>query len=321
MSLAVSHALGAWQEPSSSPPGGNVSAPGNISSTGQTKSGALTVQGNLTAPIFYDSDNTDYYVNPAGQTVLAGDVGIGTTSPGAKLQVVGDIQADIIKSSSHYLQQIKLPAPPSNSGPGRWFVRFYQTSWPGGGFIGGRIRVGGIWRWGAIFGVLEREFGAYIAEGSGVINSGESRISATTGQAKNHLRISDLQVVDGWVGVYVWADNTNDPYVWFDGYSRHPLELSSTSWESDTFPAYTPTTFLNGLNVTTGNVGIGTTNPGAKLEVVGDFEVSGNSNTCHLIAFDDEDPAEECPSGYYTWDAVASGPTGYMMCCKVDNPI
>jgi len=69
------------------------------------------------------------------------------------------------------------------------------------------------------------------------------------------------------------------------------------------------------------NVGIGTAGPGEKLEVNGNFKVTGNSNTCHLVHFDDIAPAETCPAGYYTWDAVAKSPTGYMMCCKVDNPI
>lgn len=100
LSLAISFTFAAWQEPSSSPPDGNVSAPINISSTAQTKSGGLTLQGDFTAPIFYDSDNTDYYVNPAGQTVLAGNVGIGTTSPGAKLEVNGDVLADAFYYSS-----------------------------------------------------------------------------------------------------------------------------------------------------------------------------------------------------------------------------
>jgi len=55
------------------------------------------------------------------------------------------------------------------------------------------------------------------------------------------------------------------------------------------------------------------------LRVPGKLEVSGNSNTCHLVYFDIG--GASCPDGYYTWDAVAAGPSGYMMCCKVDNPI
>ena len=67
------------------------------------------------------------------------------------------------------------------------------------------------------------------------------------------------------------------------------------------------------------NVGIGTTTPSAKLDVVGDFEVSGNANICHLVYFDIG--GASCPDGYYTWDAVAAAASGYMMCCKVDNPL
>ncbi|MFA5643087.1 MAG: tail fiber domain-containing protein [Candidatus Paceibacterota bacterium] len=88
MSLAVNFAF-AWTEPAGAPPTGNVSAPVNVSSTGQTKAGALTVQGNFTSPIFYDGNDSNYYVNPAGQTILAGSVGIGTgiTTPTNTLQV------------------------------------------------------------------------------------------------------------------------------------------------------------------------------------------------------------------------------------------
>jgi len=73
----------AWTEPGSAPPTGNVIAPLNTSSTAQTKTG------NLTFPIFYDSNNTSYYVNPAStySAILAGRVGIGTTTPGVPLQV------------------------------------------------------------------------------------------------------------------------------------------------------------------------------------------------------------------------------------------
>jgi len=75
----------AWTEPSVAPPGGNVATPLNTSSTAQTKTGRLTFTE------FYDSNNTTYYVNPAGTTsaILSGRVGIGTTSPAVPLHVAG----------------------------------------------------------------------------------------------------------------------------------------------------------------------------------------------------------------------------------------
>jgi len=89
-------------------------------------------------------------------------------------------------------------------------------------------------------------------------------------------------------------------------------------------------------------IGIGTTSPGYKLDVRGTgrftnpvrvgtptsnphaatklYVDSAVLSTCYLVKFNDTPPEERCPVGYYTWDAVASGPTGYMMCCQVSNP-
>lgn len=52
--------------------------------------GTVTSNGSSRAPIFYDSNNTSYYLDPAStgtSATFAGNVGIGTTSPGYKLDV------------------------------------------------------------------------------------------------------------------------------------------------------------------------------------------------------------------------------------------
>jgi hypothetical protein len=70
----------AWTEPTQPPPGGNVPAPINVGNDTQYKSGALGIGG------LFQTD---------GETHLAitdGDVGIGTTAPGAKLEVAGQIK-------------------------------------------------------------------------------------------------------------------------------------------------------------------------------------------------------------------------------------
>jgi len=73
MSLVISYLVLAWTEPGTSPPGGNVPAPLNVSLNAQSKEGALVIGSNsgLTT----------------GLIVQYGNVGIGTTAPGYKLDV------------------------------------------------------------------------------------------------------------------------------------------------------------------------------------------------------------------------------------------
>jgi len=55
--------------------------------------GNLSTAGSVTGAIFYDNNNTAYYVDPAGTTsaILNGNVGIGTVSPRQRLDVRGRV--------------------------------------------------------------------------------------------------------------------------------------------------------------------------------------------------------------------------------------
>ncbi len=65
--------------------GGNVGI-------GVSPTAKLDVNGNVSAPMYYDRDNTNYYIDPAANVMpysatFAGAVGIGTTAPGSPLEV------------------------------------------------------------------------------------------------------------------------------------------------------------------------------------------------------------------------------------------
>jgi len=79
------YAIATWQEPTTDPPGGNVSPPINTGLTSQIKSGALGVEGLFTA------DNSVYLAT------VGGNVGIGTSDPRAKLHIYGSPTGRIYK--------------------------------------------------------------------------------------------------------------------------------------------------------------------------------------------------------------------------------
>jgi len=75
----------AWTEPTSNPPYGNVAAPLNVGSTGQVRAGGLLINQNGAS---------------IGLIVATGTVGIGTLSPGYKLDIAGDLRLQPISTST-----------------------------------------------------------------------------------------------------------------------------------------------------------------------------------------------------------------------------
>ena len=66
-----SYGLWAWTGPTSAPPGSNASSPVNIGTSDQEKAGRLS------ATEFYDADDTDFYVNPSGDSKISGTLSLG----------------------------------------------------------------------------------------------------------------------------------------------------------------------------------------------------------------------------------------------------
>jgi hypothetical protein len=88
MSFLMGYYAMSWTEPDSAPPAGNISAPINVSTITQGKAGILAVSA------LYDTDNTNYFINPGAvspgiSAALNGLVGIGTTAPGSALDING----------------------------------------------------------------------------------------------------------------------------------------------------------------------------------------------------------------------------------------
>lgn len=174
------------------------------------------------------------------------------------VKLSGDQVIDGIKSFSRidqgtYVRQaISLPAPGESTLGGRWFVRLCPTTGPV--FISGRVRIGGVWSHAPVMGVLELECGVYFAAGATSISNGSCRVSAATGPAYDNLRIGDLTVVSGWVGLYVYASSTNTVDVLIDGLVHGDFSPSSSPWESSGLPAPRPVEFAGGVSLLSGQL-------------------------------------------------------------------
>src|SRR3989344_988249 len=91
-----SYVFAVWQEPTAGPPGNNILPPINVSSTGQNKLGDFGIGGGSGQPVYWLSN---YYgtlrfnsASPAGTRLVIGqdgNVGIGTTGPDNKFEVMG----------------------------------------------------------------------------------------------------------------------------------------------------------------------------------------------------------------------------------------
>lgn len=66
-----------WTSPTQAPPQGNTDTPLNVSAVDQTKAGSLTLGVSVLSPIFYDANDTGYFIDPNAMSYLTNSVNYG----------------------------------------------------------------------------------------------------------------------------------------------------------------------------------------------------------------------------------------------------
>ena len=213
--------------------------------------GSLTANTDSRAPIFYDSGNTAYYLDPANtgtSLLVAGSVGINTTSPAFKLDINGTVG---VRDTMSFGPSVGL------------------ISW---GSMGGGTGFG-----------IRSESGRALSLGANgnwdyvVINtSGNVGIGTTTAFSKTTISKAG-------VSLPTTADSTNNAHLTLAG-SNSLVRLQFGTQNVAPYggwiqASYDNTAGDNGaepilLNPLGGNVGIGTTSPGYKLDITGDARIA-----------------------------------------------
>jgi len=184
-----------------------------------------------------------------------GNVGIGTSSPGANLDVNGTI-----RTGQKTIYNITTPQPPANFGNGKIYLRLIPTSNTLIATI--RVTISGEWNWAPIFGTIVADYSFYNV--ANTLNSPSRTVLTANGLAASNLRLGNLEYENGYLSIPIYCANSNGVSVTIESFvnSINIASVSFSSWISETLPdqnsVYIPT-----------SLGIGTTSPLQKLDVDG----------------------------------------------------
>ncbi len=301
---------------------GTTGSAAGVLSIGQTSKNGTT----------YTHGITDLYTNGTNRLRIdsAGNVGIGNTAPAYKLDVAGDIHA------TGWVRTDGTNGWYSQTYGGGWFmqdttwVRTYNAKgvWTNTGPLGsdGGLTIG---------------YGGAAAPTKGAIISGSVGIGTSTpgmpldvvGNARATTFYGSGAGLTGTMlsrsaGSSVDLNNLVSPgtYRVDTTLTNKPTgasdygQLLVAYGASDTIGQIYFSYNANSYWIRSGNPtqvgGTGTWQPWRQFVT---SDTSGNTDTCRLVSYS-SGTTTSCPAGFYTWSGTALA-SGYMLCCRVSNPI
>ena len=202
---------------------------GDYSTSGNTvlslsSGGSLSAIGDMRAPVFYDSQDTNYYVDPNSMSVLR------------SLQI-----------GAYNQYSTSIGAPGNNFGNGR----VYLYIWPiasGSRIMSVKINISSTWNWAAAFGFITADVSFYF-DGTNLYLA-ETTITSATGQARLNLGIGQPVLVNGFVAIPIYSANTNSIFAKLEGAPAFDWNVVSWgSWESVGFPGAAVVNVPGGMTV------------------------------------------------------------------------
>ncbi len=298
ISFSLSYlALAVWDEPNNAPPACNpavdagCNAPINVSGVRQDKAGALSV----TTLYDYNDPTNTYFVDPSAplSATLYGKVGIGTTTvrPDAKFQVTSTSTEPI---SNPGWAEIRVQTTGSNVAGGAdiHFETPDYDSWSVGVDNSSNN-----------FQIEDENVNTFLSikpngnVGIGIVDPGEkldiagsARISQGSYLKFPHLSQSDAN--DGKIGAALFGAGMN-----LVGIKTDATYRKFSLWGEITQQQNNGTNTWAGTNYFSGNVGIGTVAPGAKLEVAGQVKITGGTPGVSKVLTSDA-------SGLASWQSL-----------------